>query len=287
MTTNPSRIRKAIFPVGGTGTRFLPLTLAMPKEMVPIIDTPLLHFTVSEAIEAGVDECIFVISNEYNQKSIIENYFSNNGVLERRLRAAGKGEEVEKWRAKLPAPRSVRFVEQKRPLGLGNAIWLSREIVGDESFAVLLPDELLFAKPGCLSSLVWAYQEQKNGFLLAMQQVEREECHRYGILDIGSGKVGDEPAELQGVVEKPAPENTPSNFAIIGRYILPACVFELLRPSEKVEEGSEDTPLTDALETLIKGSSPTRAMLFSGQRYDCGSKEGFLAATLARSKAML
>ena len=287
MTTNPSRIRKAIFPIGGTGTRFLPLTLATPKEMIPIVDTPLLHFCVSEAIEAGCEECIFVISNEYNQQTIIENYFSNNGVLERRLRAAGKSEQAEKWRAKLPTPDAVHFVEQKHPLGLGNAIWLSREIIGDESFAVLLPDELLFAKPGCLSSLVSAYHEQKDGFLLAMQQVEQKECHRYGILDIGGKKVGGEPVELHGVIEKPAPENAPSNFAIIGRYILPADVFELLQPSEKVEEGKEDTPLTDALETLIESNASTYAMLFNGERYDCGSKEGFLAATLARSKVIL
>ncbi|MCY4035587.1 MAG: sugar phosphate nucleotidyltransferase [Hyphomicrobiales bacterium] len=287
MTMKPSHIRKAIFPIGGTGTRFLPLTLAMPKEMIPVVDTPLLHFCVLEAIEAGCEECIFVISDEYNQRNIIENYFSNNGVLERRLRAAGKSEQAEKWRAKLPTPDTLHFVEQKHPLGLGNAIWLSREIIGDESFAVLLPDELLFAKPGCLSSLVSAYRKQKNGFLVAMQQVEQEECHRYGILNVGDGKVADEPVELYGVIEKPAPGSAPSNFAIIGRYILPADVFKLLQPSEKVEEGKEDTPLTDALEVLIKSSVSSRAMLFNGERYDCGSKEGFLAAILARSKGAL
>ena len=287
MTTKPSRIRKAIFPIGGTGTRFLPLTLATPKEMIPIVDTPLLHFCVFEAIEAGCEECIFVISNEYNQQSIIENYFSNNGVLERRLRAVGKSTQAEKWRTKLPMPDALHFVEQKHPLGLGNAIWLSRKIIGDESFAVLLPDELLFAKPGCLSSLVSVYHKQKDGFLLAMQQVKQSECHRYGILDIGCGKVEGESVELHGVIEKPTLGNAPSNFAIIGRYILPVDVFELLQPSEKVEEGKEDTPLTDALETLIKSNVSTYAMLFNGERYDCGSIEGFLAATLARSRLVL
>lgn len=284
--TTSSSIRKAIFPIAGIGSRFLPFTLAVSKEMIPIIDTPLLHFAVAEALEAGIEECIFVVSPERDQQRIIEDYFCDNGILERRLRMAGKGEQAFRWRALLPSPKKVRFMEQERPLGLGHAIWLTREAVGDERFAVLLPDELLVSRPGCLSRLKAAYGERNDGFMLAMQQVPRDSCHLYGILDVGSlteAAIREEPVALRGLIEKPSPKDTPSRWAIIGRYILPANIFSLLKPSGRVQEG-EDTPFTDALLALIASGASAYGLLFEGERYDCGDKRGFLAATIANAR---
>ena len=275
-----SPVRKAIFPIAGIGSRFLPLTLAVSKEMIPIIDTPLLHYAVAEALEAGVEECVFVIASGGDQRRVIEDYFCDNGALERRLESAGKGDQAAAWNARLPRPKSLRFIEQERPLGLGHAVWLAREVIGNESFALLLPDELLFSEPGCLRALVEAHGNERDGFLLAMQQVPHEACHRYGILDVGGIDIGNEPVALHGLVEKPAPKDAPSNLAIIGRYLLPASIFPLLAPSGQLHDG-EDTPLTDALAALIEQDAPTRGLLFSGERYDCGDKGGLLAATLA------
>ena len=282
---NPFPIRKAIFPIAGIGSRFLPLTLAVPKEMIPIVDTPLLHHAVAEALEAGVEECIFVISPERGQRRVIEDYFCDNGALERRLRSAGKGDQIARWRALLPRPKRVRFVLQDRPLGLGHAIWLARELVGEESFAVLLPDELLVSRPGCLAGLTAAAAASgaRDGFLLAMQPVAQAACSRYGILDVGAldeDAIGAQPVDIRGVVEKPAPEAAPSRLAIIGRYLLPAAVLPLLAPGGELRDG-EETPLTDALAALIAAGAPAQGLLFSGERHDCGDKGGFLAATVA------
>ena len=286
---NPPAVRKAIFPVAGIGSRFLPLTLAVPKEMIPVVDTPLLHHAVAEALEAGVEECIFVVSPERGQRRVIEDYFCDNGALEHRLRSAGKADQAARWRALLPRPRRVRFVAQERPLGLGNAIWLARRLVGEEDFAVLLPDELLISRPGCLARLTAASAAPGapgGGFLLAMQPVARAACSRYGILDVGDvgaldeDAIGAQPVDILGVAEKPAPEAAPSRLAIIGRYILPAAVLPLLAPGGELREG-EETPLTDALAALIAQGAPARGLLFSGERYDCGDKAGLVAATLA------
>lgn len=281
-----SLIRKAVFPIAGIGSRFLPITLAVPKEMIPIIDVPLLHFAVAEALEAGIDECVFVVSPDRDQQRVIEDYFCDNGVLERRLQAAGKGDQAVKWREMLPMPEKLSFLEQDRPLGLGHAIWLTRTIVGNESFAVLLPDELLFSRPGCLSRLTEAYGNGSGGFLLAMQHVSRDSCGRYGMLDIGTlneAAVGAETVALHGVKEKPAPEDAPSTLAIIGRYILPAAIFSLLKPSGKLRDG-EDVLLTDALGALIAEGTAAHGLLFEGERFDCGHKEGFLAAIVASAR---
>ena len=326
---SPPPIRKAIFPIAGIGSRFLPLTLAVPKEMIPIIDTPLLHYAVAEALEAGIEECIFIIAPQRDQRRVIEEYFCDNGALERRLHSAGKGDQTARWRALLPRPKRVLFVEQERPLGLGHAIWLARERMGEESFAVLLPDELLISRPGCLASLTAANAASDtgkgNGFLLAMQHVPQEICHRYGILDVGPSShasarpasssaralrgergetsprknargaggdlppkkaetaLGTTPVDILGVVEKPVPETAPSCLAIIGRYILPPTIFPLLAPKGRLHNG-EDTPLTDALAALIAQGVPARGLLFDGERYDCGDKGGFLAATLSQAR---
>ena len=305
-------IRKAIFPVAGIGSRFLPLTLAVPKEMIPIIDTPLLHFAVSEALEAGVEECIFVVAPERGQRRVIEDYFCDNGALERRLESAGKGGEAARWRGLLPRPKRVRFVEQAAPLGLGHAIFSARECIEEEPFAVLLPDELLRGTPGCLASLVFAASGACDEVLLAMREVSAEACRNYGILDLdvsgdsarrntffsrpqshpdlsgisprreGSENLPPRQA-VRGVVEKPAAGAEPSRMAIIGRYILPPSIFPLLQPRGALR-GGEETPLTDALGALMAGGAPCFGLRFDGERYDCGSKEGFLAATFALAK---
>jgi UTP--glucose-1-phosphate uridylyltransferase len=264
------RVRKAIFPVAGLGTRLLPATKTIPKEMITIVDRPLIQYAVDEAREAGIEEMIFVTGRG---KSALVDYFDQAVELEAALREKGKSLDVlEPSRARFGEFVTVR---QQRPLGLGHAVWCARHIVGDEPFAVLLPDELMMGTPNCLAQLVEAY-ERVGGNVVAALEVPDSETDKYGVIDPGSsdGRL----TEIRGMVEKPAPGTAPSNLMLPGRYILQP---EVMRALDSQETGAGgEIQLTDAMAKLI-GKQPFHASLFDGQRYDCGSATGFVIANLA------
>ncbi len=267
-----TRVRKAVFPVGGLGTRFLPATKAMPKEMLPIVDTPLIEYAVDEARAAGIEQFIFVTGRG---KAAIEDHFDHPFELHHAL--AGKGhvelEEMVK-RSRLPAG-AVSYTRQQEPLGLGHAVWCARDLVGNEPFAVLLADDLVKAETPCLAQML-AAREQTGGNMVAVMDVPREHTSRYGILTPGTaaGRL----VAVEGLVEKPSPDVAPSTLAVIGRYVLDGAVFERLEAFERGAGG--EIQLTDAMATLI-GEQPFHGYRFEGERYDCGSKLGFLEATIA------
>ena len=264
------RVRKAIFPVAGLGTRLLPATKTIPKEMITVVDRPLIQYAVDEAREAGIEELIFVTGRG---KSALVDYFDQAVELEATLIEKGKSLDVlEPSRARFGELVTVR---QQRPLGLGHAVWCARHIVGDEPFAVLLPDELMIGSPNCLAQLVEAY-ERLGGNVVAALEVPDGETRKYGVIDPGSsdGRI----TEIRGMVEKPAPGTAPSNLMLPGRYILQPEVMRALDAQETGAGG--EIQLTDAMAKLI-GVQPFHAVLFDGQRYDCGSASGFVIANLA------
>ena len=264
------RVRKAIFPVAGLGTRLLPATKTIPKEMITVVDRPLIQYAVDEAREAGIEQMIFVTGRG---KSALVDYFDQAIELEAMLRDKGKSLDVlEPSRAGFGELVTVR---QQRPLGLGHAVWCARHIVGDEPFAVLLPDELMMGRPNCLAQLVEAYS-QVGGNVVAALEVPDSETHKYGVIDPGSsdGRL----TEIRGMVEKPAAGSAPSNLMLPGRYILQPEVMRALDTQETGAGG--EIQLTDAMAKVI-GEQPFHAMLFDGQRYDCGSASGFVIANLA------
>ena len=266
----PTRVRKAVFPVAGLGTRLLPATKSIPKEMITIVDRPLIQYAVDEAREAGIEELIFVTGRG---KSSLVDYFDQAFELEATLRGKGKSLDV-------LAPSNASFgevitVRQQQPLGLGHAVWCARHIVGDEPFAVLLPDELMMGKPNCLAQMVDAYQKV-GGNVVAALEVPESETHKYGVIDPGDsdGRL----TEIRGLVEKPAPGTAPSNLMLPGRYILQP---EVMRELDARETGAGgEIQLTDALAKLI-GKQPLHAYRFEGKRYDCGSAAGFVIANIA------
>jgi UTP--glucose-1-phosphate uridylyltransferase len=265
-------IRKAIFPVGGLGTRFLPATKAMPKEMLPVVDKPLIQYALEEARAAGVEEFIFVTGRG---KSAIEDHFDNSTELEQTLESRGKYELLDLMRSSMLEPGQVAYTRQQEPLGLGHAVWCARHLVGDEPFAVLLADDLVMAEEPCLAQMVEVYNEV-GGNVVAVMDVPRDQTHRYGILDVihDDGRI----AEAQGLVEKPDPADAPSTLSIIGRYVLQPEVF---RELDRQERGAGDEiQLTDAMSRTI-GEVPFNGLRFEGTRFDCGSKEGFLEANVA------
>ena len=266
------RVRKAVFPVGGLGTRFLPATKALPKEMLPIVDKPLIQYAVEEAAAAGVEEFIFVTGRG---KAAIEDHFDHSYELEDLLSARDKTEELAALRAAIPAAGQVAYTRQQEPLGLGHAVWCARNLVGNEPFAVLLADDLIQSKTPCLKQMLDAAAEI-GGNMVAVMDVPREHTARYGILDVGSddGHL----AEVRGLVEKPDPVEAPSTLSVIGRYILMPEVFEYLGRKEKGAGG--EIQLTDAMAQLI-GAQPFHGLRFEGTRFDCGDKLGFLKATVA------
>jgi len=265
-------VRKAVFPVAGQGTRFLPATKAMPKEMLPVVDKPLIQYAVDEAREAGIEEFIFVTGRA---KSAIEDHFDHSYELEHSLEERGKIEILETIREIVPEAGQVSYTRQQKPLGLGHAVWCARYHIHDEPFAVLLADDLILAKPGCLKQMMETYQET-GGNLVAVEDVPKEHTDRYGILDVieDDGKI----ASAKGLVEKPKPADAPSTLSIIGRYILQPEVFEQLDRQEKGAGG--EIQLTDAMARTI-GDVPFHGLRFDGNRYDCGNQLGFIEANLA------
>lgn len=265
-------IRRAIFPVAGLGTRFLPATKSMPKEMLPVVDKPLIQYAVDEAREAGIEEFIFVTGRS---KSSIEDHFDHSYELEHSLEERGKTELLNMLHTVLPKVGQVSYTRQQQPLGLGHAVWCARYHVRDEPFAVLLADDLILSKPGCLRQMMDIYNDV-GGNLVAVEDVPKKDTSKYGILDVISddGTI----ANARGLVEKPNPEVAPSTLSIIGRYLLQPEVFSQLDLQQAGAGG--EIQLTDAIAKTI-GVVPFRGFRFKGKRYDCGDKLGFLEANLA------
>jgi len=266
----PSRVRKAVFPVAGLGTRLLPATKSIPKEMITIVDRPLIQYAVDEAREAGIEQLIFVTGRG---KAALDDYFDIGFELETTMRERGKDlGALEPSRSGFGEVVSVR---QQQPLGLGHAVWCARHVVGDEPFAVLLPDELMIGQPNCLAQMVAAY-DKVGGNMVAALEVPDSETHKYGVIDPGAsdGRL----TEIRGLVEKPAPGTAPSNLMLPGRYILQPEVMRALDAQEKGAGG--EIQLTDAIAKLV-GKQPLNAYRFDGERYDCGSAAGFVIANLA------
>ncbi|PZU58056.1 MAG: UTP--glucose-1-phosphate uridylyltransferase [Sphingobium sp.] len=264
------KIRKAVFPVAGLGTRFLPATKAVPKELLPIVDRPLIQYAVDEALEAGIEEMIFVNGRG---KDAIENYFDI--AFETEVTQRERGKDLSALEGTRLSPGNAIFVRQQEPLGLGHAIWCARHIVGDEPFAILLPDEFMHGKPSCLKQMVDAY-EKVGGNLICALEVPMEQTPSYGVLD-PSGTNGGLTA-VKGLVEKPKLGTAPSNLIIAGRYILQPEVMTILETQEKGAGG--EIQLTDAMAAMI-GKQAFHGVTFEGQRFDCGSKAGYIEANLS------
>ncbi|XDZ65650.1 UTP--glucose-1-phosphate uridylyltransferase GalU [Alphaproteobacteria bacterium LSUCC0684] len=270
-----TKIRKAIFPVGGLGTRFLPATKSMPKEMLPVVDKPLIQYAVEEAAEAGIEEFIFVTGRG---KSAIEDHFDHSAELEESLARHNKKKALKLVREMVHEPGTVAYIRQQEPAGLGHAIWCARHLIGDEPVAILLADDLILPRrnsPGCLKEMVDAWSGI-GGNMVAAMEVAPEETRSYGIITPGAkdGAL----TEVTGLVEKPAPEDAPSQLAVVGRYIVEPGVFGELAQMKR--GAGNEIQLTDSLAQRI-GHAPFHGFTFSGTRYDCGSKTGFLKANIA------
>ena len=266
------QIRTAVFPVAGLGTRLLPATKALAKEMLTVVDKPLIHYAVEEARAAGIDRFVFVTSRG---KSVIEDHFDFAYELNQTLDARGKKEAMESLADWLPPAGHVAYTRQPSPLGLGHAIWCARHLVGNETFAVILPDDLVLSKTPCLKQLIDAHACTK-GNIVAVMEVPREQTNRYGILAVGDddGRL----AEVKGLVEKPAPEDAPSTLSIIGRYILLPEIFTELGRFDRGAGG--EIQITDAIARMI-GVAPCHGLRFEGERFDCGDGFGFVRANIA------
>ena len=262
-------IKKAIFPVGGLGTRFLPATKAMPKEMLPIVDKPLIQYAVEEAAAAGIEQFIFVTGRN---KSAIEDHFDHSFELEHSLAARGKDAAMDVVGGMMKVPGSVIYVRQQQPAGLGHAVWCARHLIGDEPVAILLADDLIKGR-SCMKEMVDAYD---GGNMVAVMDVPRDQTGAYGI--VTPGKTHGQKVDIAGLVEKPMPADAPSTTAVVGRYIISPSVFDTLGLQEQGAGG--EIQLTDALAKQI-GTAPFTGLHFSGERFDCGSKVGFLQANIA------
>ncbi|MGD1955682.1 MAG: UTP--glucose-1-phosphate uridylyltransferase GalU [Sphingomonadales bacterium] len=271
MTTS-KKVRKAIFPVGGLGTRFLPATKAMPKEMLPVVDKPLIQYAVDEAVAAGIEQCIFVTGRG---KGAIEDHFDYSYELQDTLEAKGKKDLLSEVLAPVRTPGAITYVRQQEPLGLGHAVWCARNLVGDEPVAILLADDLIKSGRSCIAQMLDAV-EQEGGNVIAAMEAPDEHTHRYGIISPGQKKGAI--TEVNSLVEKPAQGTSPSNLAVIGRYVLQPEIFDELDRQEKGAGG--EIQLTDAMARLI-GKQPFHGLAFDGERFDCGDKLGYIEATLA------
>jgi len=265
-----TKIRKAVFPVAGLGTRFLPATKAIPKELLPIVDRPLIQYAVDEAREAGIEQMIFVTGR--GKTAIVEHF---DVAFELEATMAERGKDLSVLDATRATPGDIITVRQQVPMGLGHAIWCARAIVGNEPFAIMLPDELMVGEPGCMAQMVEAY-DQVGGNLISVLEVPHEEVSSYGVIDPGASEGA--LTQVLGLVEKPPVDKAPSNKIISGRYILQP---EVMRTLETQGAGAGgEIQLTDAMAQMI-GTQPFHAVTFAGRRYDCGSKLGFVEATLA------
>ncbi len=262
------KIKKAIFPVGGMGTRFLPATKAMPKEMLPVIDKPLIQYAVEEALDAGIEELIFVTGRG---KTAIEDHFDYTGELEFLLKSRGREDLLNQVDKMVLEAGKVSYVRQQKPLGLGHAVWCARHIIGDEPFAVLLADDLIVGA-NCLKELISCYDDCN---VLAVQKIHDEDVNKYGIID--PIKTHDNVVLAKGVVEKPQLSNSPSNIAVIGRYVLQPDIFDILAKDECKSGG--EIQLTNAINLMIP-STDLKGVFFSGERFDCGSKLGMVKSTI-------
>jgi UTP--glucose-1-phosphate uridylyltransferase len=268
----PDPIRTAVFPVAGLGTRFLPATKAVPKEMLPVVDRPLIQYAVDEAREAGIEHFVFVTGRN---KEVIEDHFDIQFELEATLRERDKGSDLSQLEVDRLPPGAASFTRQQVPAGLGHAVWCAREIVGPRPFAVVLPDMLMQSKPGCLSQMISAYNELGGNFI-SLSECEPDQTNQYGIVELGDAKG---PAfEITGMVEKPDPADAPSNLYINGRYVFQPELFDHLGTHETGAGG--EIQLTDAIRRLSESQS-IYGQRFNGRTFDCGSKAGFLAANVA------
>ena len=267
------KIRKAVFPVAGLGTRFLPATKTVPKEMLTVVDKPVIQYVVDEARQAGIEHLIFVTGRN---KSVIEDYFDAQVELYTTLAERGKKEELDHLKDLQPQPGSTSFTRQQQPLGLGHAVWCARELVGDEPFALLLPDMVMQSKKGCLSEMVRLYEATGGGNIIAVQECAPEEAHKYGI--VGCGETVAHGFEITQMVEKPAQGTAPSNLYINGRYILQPEIFDILARQEK--GAGNEIQLTDGMNKLAE-SQTFYGYRFEGSTFDCGSKTGFIEANVA------
>jgi UTP--glucose-1-phosphate uridylyltransferase len=267
------RVRKAVFPVAGFGTRFLPATKAVPKELLPVVDRPLIQYAIDEARAAGIEQMIFVTGRG---KHAIEDYFDSAFEIEHDLNAKQKTEILEAMRPTRLDPGQAAFVRQQQMAGLGHAVWCARQLIGDEPFAVLLPDELLWNPTNpCLKQMCETYEE-KGGNIVAVVEVPEEHTNRYGI--VSPGKAKGAVTKVKGLVEKPKAGTAPSRLAVVGRYILQPEVMDILSEGKKGAGG--EIQLTDAMAELL-GKQPFHAQTFEGTRHDCGEKAGFIIANLA------
>jgi UTP--glucose-1-phosphate uridylyltransferase len=266
------RVRKAVLPVAGLGTRFLPATKAMPKEMLTVVDRPLIQYAVEECLAAGIEEFVFVTGRN---KSALEDHFDSAYELETTLDQRGKARELKQTQGATIKAGNAVFTRQQQPLGLGHAVWCARHWIGREPFAVLLPDELMIGSPTCIAQLAAAH-DKTGGNVVAVMDVPREQTKNYGIAAVNAEKDG--LAEITGLVEKPKPAEAPSTLALIGRYVLQPEVFDHLDKHEAGTGG--EIQLTDAMAKMI-GRTPFHALRYTGRRYDCGSRIGFLEANVA------
>jgi UTP--glucose-1-phosphate uridylyltransferase len=271
-------IRKAIFPVAGLGTRFLPATKAMPKEMLPVVDRPLIQHVVDEAREAGIEHFIFVTGRN---KAVIEDHFDRQFELEMTLKDRNRTADLDLLSRDLPGPGTTSFIRQQLPMGLGHAVWCAREVVGNEPFALLLPDVLVQHKPGCLAQMIEAYRSaDEKSNIVAVEEVPLDRIHQYGVVGVGATK--GKSFAITDMVEKPPREKAPSNLIITGRYILQPEIFDILAAQDRGAGG--EIQLTDAMIELAK-TQPFYGLKFAGESFDCGSKIGFLAANAAYALA--
>jgi UTP--glucose-1-phosphate uridylyltransferase len=267
------RVTKAIFPVAGLGTRFLPATKCVPKEIMTLVDRPLIQYAIDEARAAGIKEFIFVTSRG---KSALEDYFDIAPELERTLRKKGKLDMLEELKSTNMESGAIAYIRQHKALGLGHAVWCARRLVANEPFAVILPDDVIAAETPCLQQMVEAHEET-GGCMVAAMEVPKDKASSYGVIDIKEdfGSM----VSVKGLVEKPAADEAPSNLAIIGRYILTPRIMQNLN---KIKSGSGgEVQLTDAIDAELKSGHDVFGYRFRGQRFDCGSKAGFLQATVA------
>ncbi len=274
-----NKVRTAVFPVAGMGTRFLPATKSIPKEMLPLVDRPLIQYAIDEARAAGIKEFIFVTARG---KSALEDYFDSAPMLEQKLEQDGKQDLLDEVRNATMPSGSIAYIRQQEALGLGHAVWCARRLIADEPFAVILPDDVITSDKPCLQQMVEGYDAHgQGGCMVAAMEVAAQDTRKYGVIDVAEdlGAL----VSAKGLVEKPDPETAPSRLAVIGRYILSPAVMDNLSHMKKGAGG--EIQLTDAIAAQTEGPEPVFGFRFEGQRFDCGSKSGYLQATIAMALA--